>query len=63
MENTDLPQGELDQLRSLVEEFAELFVLDSSELGRTSVVTHEINTGEHGPIGQKIAIFAEGEGV
>ena len=47
LENTDLPREELDQLRSLVEEFGELFALDSSELGRTSVVTHEINTGEH----------------
>ena len=52
LENTDLPQEELNQLRSLVEEFGELFALDSSELGSTSVVTHEINTGEHCPVRQ-----------
>ena len=53
LENTDLlPRGELDQLRSLVEEFVDLYVLDSFELGRTSVVTHEINTGEHCPVRQ-----------
>ena len=52
LENTDLPRGELDQLRSVVEEFADLFALNSSELGRTSVVTHEINTREHYPVRQ-----------
>ena len=41
-----------DQLRSLVLEFADLFALDSSELGRTSVVTHRINTGDHSPMKQ-----------
>ena len=41
-----------DQLCSLVLEFADLFALDSSELGRTSVVTHRINTGDHSPMKQ-----------
>ena len=49
LENADLPQR---QLHSLVEEFADLFALNSSELGCTSVVTHEINTGEHCPVRQ-----------
>ena len=35
-----------------MEEFGELFALDSSEPGRTSAVTHEINTREHCPIRQ-----------
>ena len=40
------------QLHSLVVEFAHLFALDSSELGRTSLVTHHINTGDSPPIRQ-----------
>ena len=37
-------------LMALVLEFANLFALDSSELGCTSTVTHKIETGEHPPV-------------
>ena len=34
-------------------EFSGLFALDSSELGRTSIVAHSINTGDHQPVKQQ----------
>ena len=33
-------------------EYADIFALDSSELGSTSLVTHKIDTGESHPIKQ-----------
>ena len=47
-----LPAGERDFLQSLLVEFADLFALDNTELGRTSVVAHQINTGDSRPIKQ-----------
>ena len=38
------------ELTELVKEYSELFAFDSSELGRTSLVEHFINTGDHLPI-------------
>ena len=46
LDSAGLQPAEMEQLRSLVAEFADLFVLDSTELGRTSITTHEINTGD-----------------
>ena len=48
----ELSPGDFSQLSSLVAEFAELFALDSSELGRTSLVTNRIDTGDSPPIKQ-----------
>ena len=47
-----LSPDERIQLCSLVAEFSHLFALDSRELGRTSLVTHHINTGDSPPIKQ-----------
>ena len=47
-----LSPNEHYQLVSLVTEFADLFALDSCELGRTSLVTHRIDTGDSPPIKQ-----------
>ena len=52
LEGTDLDPYEKLQLESLVEEFSDLFAMSSSELGRTSLVEHQINTGDHKPIKQ-----------
>ena len=43
---------ELNLLQGLVVEFAHLFALDSSELGRISNVTHTIDTGDNKPVCQ-----------
>ena len=45
-------QLETKQLETLVMEFADVFAVDSSELGSTDLVTHSINTGESPPIKQ-----------
>lgn len=47
-----LEEGHREQLSALVLEFSDCFALNSSELGRTSVVTHKVNTGDHAPIKQ-----------
>ena len=47
-----LPSEEHAQLFSLVLEFAHLLSLDDSDLGRTSQVTHHIDTGDSPPIKQ-----------
>ena len=37
---------ECEQLRSLVMEFSNFFALNGSELGRTTITAHKIDTGE-----------------
>ena len=40
------------QLSDLIEDFEDVFALNPSELGRTNVVEHTINTGESVPLKQ-----------
>ena len=48
--------GEEDRasLKALLISYADIFALDSSELGTTQLVTHSINTGQHLPIKQQV---------
>jgi len=52
LEKSHLNCGEKLQLESLIKEFGDLFAMNNSELGRTSLVEHHINTGENQPIKQ-----------
>ena len=47
---SNLADGEVDQLNDLLVEYADVFALDSSELGMTDLVTHAIDTGDSVPI-------------
>ena len=47
-----LTEGEKGKLRSIVIEYNDVFAKDPSELGRTNVVQHTIDTGAHSPIKQ-----------
>ena len=47
-----LPEEEKGKLRKLVVKFNDVFAKDPSELGRTNVVQHAIDTGTHPPIKQ-----------
>ena len=47
-----LTEGEKGKLRNLVIEYSDVFAKDPSELGRTNVVQHTIDTGTHPPIKQ-----------
>ena len=38
--------------KNLLEEFNDVFALDPMEVGRTDLVQHYINTGEHAPVKQ-----------
>lgn len=48
-----LKSEELGKLKALLCDFSYVFALDDSELGRTSVVCHSIDTGDHKPIKQQ----------
>ena len=52
LDEANLTAEERKQLETLVMEFADVFAVDSSELGSTDLVTHSINTGESPPIKQ-----------
>ena len=47
-----LTEGEKGKLRNLIIEYSDVFAKDPSELGRTNVVQHTIDTGTHPPIKQ-----------
>ena len=47
------PTGEA-QLRTLLKAYSDVFALDSSELGTSSIMQHSINTGDHFPIRQPL---------
>ena len=47
-----LAQEDKDQLVELVDDYSDIFALDQSELGRTDIVTHTIDAGDHPPVHQ-----------
>lgn len=54
LEALNLPACELNaedmgKLEALLLDFSDVFALNDSELGRTSIVRHSIDTGEHKP--------------
>ena len=58
LEALDLPvdklePAELEQLKEVVAESTNIFMLDDSELGCTSLVQHSIDTGDHHPVKQQ----------
>ena len=48
----DLDLGQRKDLANLLSEFSDVFAASSSDLGRTDVVRHEIDTGDARPIRQ-----------
>ena len=52
IDEMDLPSEQCVQLCSLLEEYADVFALNSSELGYTDLVSHTIDTNGHPPIRQ-----------
>ena len=53
LDTLNLPPERKSELLSLLNEFPYLFALDPTELGRTSLVTHRIDTGDSVPIRQQ----------
>ena len=49
-----LDPAQKSQLTGLITSFSDVFALDASELGTTTLVTHVINTGDQGPIRQPV---------
>ena len=52
LREVSLHQKDQVKLKELVEEYSELFALNSAELGCTTLIEHSINTGDHQPIKQ-----------
>ena len=49
-----LTEKDCASLRTLLTSYADVFALDSSELGTTQLVTHSIDAGQHRPIKQPV---------
>jgi len=47
-----LEESEAVQFQSLVQEYADVFAIDPTEVGRTDLVEHNIETAKHPPIKQ-----------
>ena len=54
IDESNLMVDETALLRELVEEYSDIFALDSTELGTTELVTHSIDTGNSHPIRQPL---------
>ena len=54
IDESNLLVDETALLRELVEEYSDIFALDSTELGTTELVTHSIDTGDRHPIRQPL---------
>ena len=52
---------ECEQLRSLVMEFSDVFVLNGSELGRTTITAHKIDTGDSPPLRHRVPFALRGK--
>ena len=49
-----LSAAEKQELKAMVTQYADVFALDSSELGTTDVVEHHIHTGDSPPVRQAV---------
>ena len=54
LESSNVSADQAQQVEDLVLEYADVFALDSSELGSTDLVTHSIETGDSPPIKQPV---------
>jgi hypothetical protein len=52
VDESQLTNIELAQLRQVVEDYEDIFAMTDFELGATSLAQHSINTGDHPPIRQ-----------
>lgn len=49
---TNLEPGHMKEVKKLIEEYCDVFAIDDSQMGRTNLVKHPINTGNADPIRQ-----------
>ena len=52
--DSSIPEGTRAELRCVLEEYSDVFSKDEWDLGRTSLVTHSIDTGDNRPIRQQM---------
>ena len=53
IESGDLTTNQKDDLKNLIYEYADLISTKDTDIGRTHLATHEVDTGSHPPICQK----------
>ena len=53
LDPSTLTEEQCQQLKAFLCEYADVFALDSSELGPTDIVTHTIDTADHPSIYQQ----------
>ena len=53
LDQLEVSMAEREKFQELVEDFTTLFALDNSKLGRTTVASHSIKTGDHPPVKQQ----------
>ena len=53
LSQTSVSEDQCERLEDVILSNADVFALDESELGQTSLVTHKIDTGEHAPVEQQ----------
>lgn len=51
--SSTLDFDQLTQLKALIAEYHDIFALKPEELGRTGLVQHRIDTGDHPPVRQR----------
>ena len=51
--SSTLDFDQLTQLKALIAEYRDIFALKPEELGRTGLVQHRIDTGDHPPVRQR----------
>ena len=59
LSSTNLTEEQKVQLQSLLSEYRDIFALTPEELGRTGLVRHRIDTGDHPPLRQRPYRVAE----
>lgn len=59
LSSTNLTEEQKVQLQSLLSEYRDIFALTPEELGRTGLVKHRIDTGDHPPLRQRPYRVAE----
>ena len=58
IERKNISDAEASGLKYVLEEFNEVFALDPMEVGRTDLVQHTVNTGEHAPVAPRRIPFS-----
>ena len=49
----NIEDGQKEEIRKLIRKYSEICAISNTKLGRTNIVKHRINTGDHKPVSRK----------